>query len=590
MKQLGKKSFGILLAITLLVGLSARSYADQISVWPDSVTMSSTIGSSTQTQINVWVTNIDSLGDTLPLQNQTARVSLTGSSQFRLMSDSILRFQYNYGPVTVQYSPTGTGISVATLTIVGDSNTVTVTLIGRPINHSSPNILVGQYQNLNPNQQACHPFEVYNTSADSIWITHVVLMQDSTMGNEWSLENLVSLPDGIAGNASDTMGQLCVNASIIDTFITGNLKVVYAYANQYGSGVDSTSINIKAWHRPINSTCVTSNGANFDTVAEGASVTKTVTFTNTTDTSVYLDSPQMTGDSHFTVDASQFPLTIPTGSSASVSVAFTAPSPTTEDNYSAWLTAQVHGTSPDGVSCNSVTAYLTAAVPVPVVDSMTLDVPPGTTTLSITARTMESRHAIFIHNGDSSAIRLQMLRVGNVDTAMRDSTLAYFGSYYNTIQDLQDTLAPGATYGPIILTLYADTGTYNIDLTLTYWTQQAHQKGAIPSSSNSLTYTVVAHRLPPLPEAVLEPNMPAPVDFTLSPNPAQGEVTIGLPQDGPSTVEIYDVLGNLLFQGTEHGPFIWNGVAGATSLANGSYIVRVSHGNAVSSKRLVLVR
>jgi len=402
---------------------------------------------------------------------------------------------------------------------------------------------------------------------------------------------VASLPIAIPAGGSLDLGDVCALLSLAsyqDSEFAGNLKIIYNYV----SGTDSASVMVEGWPLPINTTCVTASGGSFGTVAQGASVTDSLTLTNTTDTSVYLDSPQLTGDTHFTFDASQFPMVIPVNSSAKVGVTFQAPNPTTQDNYYATLGVTVHGTSTDGVPCNSLSASLAASVPIPPVDSITLDVPPSSNTLSITAHAEMTRHAIFIHNTGTAMLFLQELIAGSNDTIQGDSTTfwATFGSYNQSSQLLYDTLRANATIGPIIMTLNApDTGTVNLALTLTYVTLEAKQKGALPAS-NSLTYTVVAHRLPPVVESVSEPNAPAPVDFTLSPNPAQGEVTIGLPDNGSSTVEVYDVLGNLVMSRVAQGTFIWNGTSNTGALANGTYIVRVSQGDHASSKRLVIVR
>lgn len=576
MKLLGSKPLGFALAMAaLFVGASSEAYASPISVWPDSLTMSTAVGTSTTSEVYVMQSGDTTLG----MQEQTVHVSLSGGSEFTLESDSILQFLGD-GTISIQYAPTTSNITEAVLTIVGDSNTVYVTLVGRPLSHIAPNILVGNYENISPNQQTCHSFEVYNTNATAISVTNVILTQSS--GTEWSLDNLVSLPLTIAGHGSDTMGQVCVLPSTADTFSSASLKVIYSY----GSGTDSTSIDLQARNRQLNSTCVTPTGSDDFEAAEGASVTKTFTLTNTTDSSVYLDSPQIAGadNAQFVVNSPSFPLVLPLDSSVELSITFTAPSPSSKDNYYATFEASVYGTSPDGVACNPLTVQLWGSVVIPVVDSITLDVPPDSSTLSITAHTTKSRHAIFIHNSGANQLLIESLRIND------SSSYAFFGTQGTDYINVYDSLGAGATTGPIFLTLEArDTGTYDISLTLNYVVQQAHQKGTVPTSA-SQTYTVVAHRLPPISEAVSEPNAPAATDFALMPNPARNEVTIVLPDGAPSTVQVYNLLGNLIMSRVVQGEFVWNGESNTGALANGTYIVRVSQGTRTSSKRLVIVR
>ncbi len=84
-------------------------------------------------------------------------------------------------------------------------------------------------------------------------------------------------------------------------------------------------------------------------------------------------------------------------------------------------------------------------------------------------------------------------------------------------------------------------------------------------------------------------------DFSLIPNPASGEVTITLPQNGTSTIEIYDVLGNLVLDKPARGEYVWSGDTQNGSAASGVYFVRVpvraSDGSiTVSTKRLEFQR
>jgi len=575
MKHLGTKPLGLaLVAAALFLSVSQRAYGYTISVWPDSVTMTAAIGSSTDAYIYLS----DSRDTSLNLPLGTVYVSLSGSSQFTMLTDSLLQFA-GETVIRVRYSPTGSGEATGQVRIVGDSNTAYVMLTGTPITHVAPQITVVNFDTLRQGHQRCADFSVYNPNADSIWITQVTLTVNPPNG--YSLENLVSLPAGIASHQTLTMGQLCALATS-DSELYGNLRITY----NYGSGTDETDVTLYSGVEQPQTECVSASGGDFGPALEGTSVTKSITFTNTSNSTVSLDSAEIvSGDyAQFAINSPAFPHSIAAGSSADVSITFAAPNSSTKNYYSATFGAMVHGQSIDSLPCNSVSVPLSASVYLPVVDSITLDAPPGTSTISITAHTQRSQHAIFIYNAGTSVLAFQYLTIG-------DSTLAYFGSQGNESAELyDDTASPGSTYGPILLTLDApDTGTYNLDLTLTYSIQQAHQKGAIPTSS-SYTYKVIAHRLPPISESVSEPNAPAAADFALMPNPARDEVTIVLPDNGASTVEIYDVLGNLVLNKVAQGNFVWNGETGAGALANGTYIVRVSQGNHTNSKRLVIVR
>ena len=582
MKLFGTKPLGLALVMAaLFLSVSSRAFGYVISAYPDSVVMTATVGNSTIGYVNVSE-NWDTLNGEAP--QMTIHASLSGGSQFTFASDSVITFRGSTY-VEIQYSPASDFTSWGELAIVGDSNTVYVQLIGNPMTHSQPQITVGNYDSIQVNQQTCENFSVYNPNPDTIWVSQVLITDDPRPGTQWSLDSLLSSPVPIRGHSSSTLGEICayVAASDSNLSINGSLKIIYSY----GLLTDSVSTGLegRAWE---NATCVTSSNGYFGTVEQGTSVTKTITLTNTTDTSIYLYSTQIVGANagEFTLNSPSFPLVIPMDSSVNVSITFSS-NASQGLGISANFEADVYGMSPDDVPCVSLSVPLYVNVQIPVTDTITLDVPPDGSTLSITAHTANSRHAIFIHNIGSNLLVLQDLSATSEDTGAWATFEPNGGS---TAFLYNDSVAAGATVSPTIMDLNAvDTGTYNLDLTLMYEIQQAHQKGKVPTSS-SYTYTVVAHRLPPVIEAVSEPNAPATTEFALMPNPTRDEVTIVLPDNGASTVEIYDVLGNLVMHKVAQGNFVWNGETGAGPLANGTYIVRVSQGDHTSSKRLVIVR
>ncbi len=591
MKQLDTKLLGLALVMAALF-VSVPSWAQagpHIWVYPDTVAMTTAIGTSTDASI--FISDGRDTSQNLPLG--TVQISLSGSSQFALLSgsqDTTLQF-LGYTSLRVRYTASSDFASVAEVTVVGDksvgdSNTAYVRLEGTPITHVAPTVSVVNYDTLRVGQKRCEEFSVSNLNADSIQITSVTLTNIQTTAGQYSLDNIVTLPATIAGHGVLTMGQICALATSDTGWLNGMLKIVY----NYGIGIDSVMVGLGASVAQPQTACVAASDVGFGSVEEGTSVTKPITFTNTTFSAVTLDSVEIVGGDYaqFTINSSKFPLTIPAGSSDSASITFAAPSASTKDYYSSTFEAAVHGISIDTLPCRSLSVPLTASVFVPIVDSITLDAPPGLNTISITAHTPRTLHAIFIHNSGTAKLMLETLVVSTPDTSL---VLPYFGTYGEMTDNILDTLGAGSTtYWPILLTLDAnDTGTYNLTFTLNFIVQQAHQKGAVPTSS-SYTYTVVAHRLPAIAESVSEPNAPAPVDFTLSPNPTRDEVTIGLPDNGPSTVEIYDVLGHLVMSRVARGELLWNGESNTGALANGTYIVRVSQGNRTSSKRLVIVR
>ncbi len=579
MKQLCRKSLGVALMLAAFVAMSSRAFAYRITVQPDSATATAMIGSSGY----AWVNISDGRDSTQPNQQPgTVTVSLNAGSEFTMLTDSVIHF-VGFTGVSIRYSPTDSNITGGTLTIRSDSTTVYVTVVGYPqVNHHTPGVILGNYDSLYFNKLTCEDLELKNSNADTLWVTGISLTDDPRPGTQWSLDNLVTLPLAVAGGGTKSLGDLCAQMSLDSGWIQGSLHITY----QYGSSIDSTLIGLSGHSRPYSAECVSASSGNFGDVTAGETVTKTITLTNTSDTSIYLYNGRLNDSTYWTLNSSSFPVVLPVDSSVDVSVTLSVPGNVGPGVLSQMLYAEISGNSPDEVPCNSLSVQLWATIEIPVSDSITLEVPPGSNSFSISQRANPTRHAIFIQNSGTSQLLLESLSVAATDTGASP----YFDQYGTTMRDVYDSLAPNATSGPYYMTVYTtDTGTFGLSLTLTYAVQGAEQKGATPAS-NSPTYTIVAHQLPPISAGVSEPNAPAPEDFTLSPNPAEGEVTIGLPQDGTSTIEIYDILGNLVLNRTAEGEFVWNGALNGAARANGTYIVRVSEGNRVSSKRLVFLR
>jgi len=290
----------------------------------------------------------------------------------------------------------------------------------------------------------------------------------------------------------------------------------------------------------------------------------------------------VSGDyAQFSIVSPSFPVTIGAHLTQSVDIQFSVPSSTTRDNYSAKGQFWCRGTSPDALPCSDIEVGVSGSVFIPIVDTITLNIPADdTSSLSISATTTRSRHLILFHNATSGHIEVTSLGITNSDS------IAFFNYFTNESVSIFDSINAGATVMGPLLSLEVDSvGTYDIGLVLTY-----------VNALQSAHYTVHAHRLPNVSAAVNNPTVLPTVGFTMNPNPAHGEVTITLPAEGNSTVEIYDVLGNLLLSKQASGRFVWDGTStGDAATASGSYIVRVTgrHADgtiASSAKRLVFVR
>ncbi len=581
MKLIGRKLLGIVFIATILfAGLTSRAYGYRISTQSDSINVTTATGTST----SAWIAVFDGR-DTLPnLSKGTIHVSFTSSSsELTMVSDSVIQF-VGITWIQINYAPTGSARCSGTLTITSDSNTVTVGVQGIPIHHFPVTVDVWGLDSL-PLGDYCPSgtnVGVYNQNPDTIYITKIELVDDPAPGTQFHFKSTPDVPTWVPGHASYGMWWLCVNTSADSVDYSGSITIIYTY-----HGVtDSATVFIHAHRKPLNTTCLTASSGDFGSVTEGSSEMKSITLTNVTRSAIHLDSAELSGAT-FSLTSGSFPLTIPSGSSKSVNVTFSMPSPHPDYHYSGTLTIWVRGTSPDSLQCSNAVIPLSGDLLIPIVDTITLDVPPDSASLTITAHVTKTRHVILIHNTGSNKLLLNSLSVSMSDTTVN----AFFGTGGQTAY-LYDSLVSGGTSGPIYLTLDAqDTGTYTLNLTLTYTVMKAHSRNEI-TSENTYHYTVIAHRLPNLAAAVTPQPAIVTADFSISPNPTHGFVTIQLPEGIPSQIEIFDVLGNRVFQTQATDEFRWNG---ETLEAAGSYIVKVtvrrSDGTiSTASKRLVILR
>jgi hypothetical protein len=557
--------------VAMLAGFSAQAYASHITAYPSSVRL------STSGQYYIVISDGRDT-NTFPQTPLTlATLSISGSSEWTLASSASISF-FGSTYVTVQYTPTGSAQSRAVLTITGDSNTATVALIGTPPNHRNLSIYAANFYNLKPNNRdSCEPVWVINPNSFSVSVTSIVV---SSPGVQYHLANLPSLAHTM--RAYDTMMfDLCVlDSQVSDTgLLQASVQVNYTFSG----GADSVSQYVYANFIPLDSTCLSISGTDVGSAEDGTSVSKTFSLANHTNASVTVDSAKwlygnITGE--FSITSPTFPVTIAAHSTHSVSVQFSASSNAAEGSYFGGLAFWDRGTSADSLPCGSLYVGFTGSVFIPVADTTILNVPADSTaSIGLTASTMISRHAFIIHNAGSSRIQLSSLAITSNDS------IASFTNSGSTAY-MYDSLAVGAYSQPVIMTLdVATLGTYTIDLLLNYRNALQSQK-----------YTVTVHRVPSGNASVRNPAAPAASEFTMNPNPARGEVTITLPVKGNSTVEIYDVLGNLLLRKQAAGQFVWNGLsANEGAAASGSYIVRVVERHAdgttaSSAKRLVFVR
>jgi hypothetical protein len=314
---------------------------------------------------------------------------------------------------------------------------------------------------------------------------------------------------------------------------------------------------------------------------DGTTGTKLLNIENWTTGKVILDSIDVvSGDvGQFQIDNSQFPITLQPDSSGMFNVSFSVPDTAAAgEKYSAGIVIYSSGKSLTGTPCSVMTGSIWEKASVPVADTIILKAPPGgENTISLAIDRPVSRHAIWIRNDTSIWIQALTLQIDDTSNDAYFDSISNYGTVGTKFINLYfDTILPGMnSYNSWIMTLDApDTGTYDINLSLDYEIQRAFHKTEI-TSQPEYQYHIVAHRVPSS-AASVDQQVPAVADFSINPNPANGNVTISVPPDINSTIEIYDVLGNLILSKQVNGSFVWSGEnSNGRSISDGAYIVRV---------------
>ncbi len=578
------------MALAVLLVLSARSSASQLTVYPDSVHFTTEVGVSTNYTVYVSDGRDSSQLPHTPLTD--ANVWITGSSDYRLGSDSIISF-FGESRIVVDYEASSLTPSSAILHIQGDSNTVEVYMTGNPPDHQ--NLTFNGVQNfgiLTAGVTKCDSETLYNPNGFSVTVTSLKVQSQNV---DCQLTNTPSLPFTLGAYQRVNFDACLVGKSSLgpDTNeLSATIQADYTYPN----GSDVAYYTIGCEELPLDSTCLSVSSLYLGDCNIGTTSHVVNSITNRTSSDVTVDSIVLVnGDiSEFALTSSEFPMTIHADAQSYFHVAFTPPSSADQgQTYSAGILIYAIGTSEAGTPCEALGATVSGTATIPIVDSVILDAPPGgASTITFTTSLAKSRYLIFIKNDTSVSINPEMLQITD------SGSDAYFNTPGTKSVNIYDSaIAPGATTydSPIIMTLdVPDTGTYNIDMALTYQVLRAEGKMEI-TSSPVYNYHLVAHRVPAIVAGVSQ-SQTAPAPFTLYPNPAHGDVTVTVPTGVNSTIEIYDILGNLLLSTQSNGPFIWNGETSAgTVVPNGTYIVRVRQAIAgtemtTSSKQLMFLR
>src|ERR1019366_751398 len=149
-----------------LTVLSTQAFASHLVAYPDTVRFTSGVG--VLSTYNVFVTDGRDSSQFPHTPLTLANVWITGSNEFNLGSDTIIDF-FGNTYVVVQFDASNTSPSSAVLHIEGDSNAITVVLIGNPPNHQNLSFTGQQDLGvLTPGVTKCDSVILYNPNAFSV--------------------------------------------------------------------------------------------------------------------------------------------------------------------------------------------------------------------------------------------------------------------------------------------------------------------------------------------------------------------------------------------------------------------------------------
>ncbi|MFI5202348.1 MAG: T9SS type A sorting domain-containing protein [Candidatus Kapaibacterium sp.] len=289
-----------------------------------------------------------------------------------------------------------------------------------------------------------------------------------------------------------------------------------------------------------------------------------------------------TDDGAFRVDSSGFPNTIATNAYDSVWLKFIPNRTSGSTEYNA--TASLTFSTTDTTHCHEAAISLVGYMPQTCSDteSVSLDTT-GTHDVSLSGDSGRYyAHRIDFTNSSSSTIRVSAVGWTHSSSHFLVSQI---------VPPLPDTLAPGKGMA-IIIHFYGDSsGTIYLDtLALTVQAGIAERSGRFtPQSGGPGIFYVNFKGISNTVSSVAAQTVPNAPNLLLYPNPSSGIVNMELDGATNVTFEVIDVLGNVIATHTGTGTWQWN--ANAVGLpSNGTYFIRASNGNEVTTKRLVLQR
>lgn len=459
---------------------------------------------------------------------------------------------------------------------IGDNPAEKNYLVIDPMQYNFPQTEIGK--------ENCKDFYIVNKGTTSAWVSGWDLLTEFT--SEFMIDPTTTDVKEIKPGEKLAVN-VCYTPTQDGIYPSGYLQVNYSFDQE------TTMAKIKAWFgtkkqnndTTFNKSCLKQTEAGMDAwrgqVKLDSTGNRVLTVTNPSGSPITITSVKLDGEDAkaFTIDL-DFPATVAANSTLEIPFTFTP--------YA----------NADGSSREKYFAYAI----------FTLD--GGSANICKEFKAMLYGYSIFIHNGDkdpnNNGVGIPIF--GNEKTTVGLSNRGVKESYtllfYNNLDvdlTVKEVYMKGGEYFKVTETSPAATPFVlkpgeEMTVTISYESTDKliHKDALVIVADKSLDVIEIALEGGDFTALAVKPILPAGVAVFISPNPSQSDVKVDLAGTSSATIEVLDMLGNLVARGVTSGDWVWNGKTIVGSVAtNGAYIIRIA-GTSISgetfitSKRVIL--
>lgn len=475
----------------------------------------------------------------------TINAVVTGSG-FSLLSSSTISYR-GYSEVQIQLLPTSMGTKLGKLYLTSSTlGNDSIVLVGFVLPHRALQILVGGSDTLDPLTTTCIRMRLYNPNDSAVRVDSLTLLNYRTNSGRYTISDMPSLPFTIPG--TDTIGfTLCVNDSGVDALPIG-VVIEPTFVDSYGN-FDKTDI-VELFEIGRGAGCFESINPPFTFNQEVTdSTVKSFVIRNTSRTALAVTGARIDG-TEFSFASIPYPDTIAVGGYDTLYFRYQTSGFQYAHSAEGAFTIDVNGIN-SLAGCTGYTEKLAGNCWDNVEDStITNMLPDSTVGLSISSTHVHSLHILTLVNNSGHAVSIPSIVFSGVDSA-----------FFRVVYKTPDTVATSGNLFLIVELNAPTVRTYeaNLDLTIQNALTTSHFKiNAVRKNATSGVAPIAKI---------------APHEFSVSPNPSHGSLSVAVPNAREANIEVYNLLGALV--ASQHATN-WKWDEYSTGLPNGSYIVRVT--------------